>query len=581
MFVFDILVFLLVLGVLVFVHELGHFLAAKACGIYCDRFSLGMPPRVWGFKWGETDYCIGALPIGGYVKMAGQEDAPRTDEEREKEYGHLPPDRFYNNKPVWQRTIVIAAGPFMNLVLGVFLYGLVAFWGAEVPESKVDNRIGAVEPGSPAAEAPLYRIPEGEYATTVRTDGEPDARGWTTGDRLLSIDGRKVASVIQDARIDAVLGGGTTMVAEIERTTADGEKVRYASPIQPKRIGDDEHPSFGVAPYTTAEVGRVLRDMPAEAAGLQPGDVIVKADGRPVDAGTLTQLIEARAADEGSQDPVVLEVLRPRSNGEAETIELSIEPKTVGRIPGVLFNPPLYVAKEDQRDERPRVVAVLDRSDSDVGLKAKDIILEIDGRPATVARLEEVEKNSPGKTISLKIERPAIMYGLLRRGEVMTVDLPVNAVGAIGVQWEPRMVYHRVPASEVPAEALRLGWLALARTVQTVKMLVTGSDYVKATDLGGPVMIYQIMSDARRLGVNWLIEITAFISINLCVFNLLPLPVLDGGQLVFLGLEAIRRKPIDMRVLERVQQMGLVFIVLLILFITFNDIQRLFTSMIP
>src|SRR5690606_16116775 len=136
--------------------------AAKACGVYCDRFSLGMPPRVWGFKWGETDYCIGALPIGGYVKMAGQEDAPRSAEERDREYAHVPAERFYSSKPVWQRSIIIFAGPFMNLVLGVFLYGVVAYFGAEVPESKVDNRVGAVLPGSPAAEAPMYLIPEGQ-----------------------------------------------------------------------------------------------------------------------------------------------------------------------------------------------------------------------------------------------------------------------------------------------------------------------------------------------------------------------------------------------------------------------------------
>ncbi|MFM1918892.1 MAG: hypothetical protein RLZZ303_526, partial [Candidatus Hydrogenedentota bacterium] len=104
-------VFILVLSLLVFVHELGHFLAAKACNIYCDRFSIGMPPRLFGFKWGETDYCIGALPFGGFVKMAGQEDAPLSDEEREATYGHVPSDRWFNNKPVYQRIIVLVAGP--------------------------------------------------------------------------------------------------------------------------------------------------------------------------------------------------------------------------------------------------------------------------------------------------------------------------------------------------------------------------------------------------------------------------------------------------------------------------------------
>ena len=174
MLLMNVLIFIVVLGVLIFFHEMGHFLAAKACGIYVDRFSLGMPPRVAGVRLGETDYCIGALPIGGYVKMAGQEDAPLSEEEREKDYGHVPPERWYNQKPVWQRMIVIAAGPFMNLVLGILLYGIVAAAGTLVPESEILARIGFVKPDSPAASAPLYRVPStGDSENLSR---EPDGQ---------------------------------------------------------------------------------------------------------------------------------------------------------------------------------------------------------------------------------------------------------------------------------------------------------------------------------------------------------------------------------------------------------------------
>ncbi|MBM3289038.1 MAG: site-2 protease family protein, partial [Candidatus Hydrogenedentes bacterium] len=148
-YAYDIAVFILVLGELVFFHELGHFLAAKACGIYCERFSLGMPPRLFGFKFGETDYCVGLLPIGGYVKMAGQEDVPLSEEERKEQYGTIPPHRWYTNKPVWQRVIVIFAGPFMNFVLAVVLFAILVGFGANMLESKHDRRIGPVEPNSP------------------------------------------------------------------------------------------------------------------------------------------------------------------------------------------------------------------------------------------------------------------------------------------------------------------------------------------------------------------------------------------------------------------------------------------------
>jgi len=571
MFIINLVVFLLVLGVLVFVHELGHFLAAKACGIYCDRFSLGMPPRVWGFRWGETDYCLGALPIGGYVKMAGQEDAPRTPEEREKEYAHVPPDRFYNNKPVWQRAIVIAAGPFMNLVLAFVLYGAVAAVGAEVPETKVDNRIGSVTPGSPAAEAPLYRLAEGQAPEEASLQGEPDAVGWQTGDRILTIDGRKVTSIIQDVRIDAVLGAGETHVIEIERGGPDGKPVRYASLVEPKIIGNDPHPAFGVGPYQTALIGMVFPGTPAERAGLKAGVIILSVNGRRVDSSALTEMVERM--DEGAQ--LRLEVQRGQ-----EIIPVAVVPEVTGRIPGVQFDPPLHIEKEN-RDARPVVAHVFRDVKQETGLKARDIVLSVNGQPATVASLEEAERQHAGDSITLEVERPAVLGGLLRRESRATIELPVQKVGAIGVGFQLRSVFHREEPAEVVPEAFRQSYLALARTVQTVKMLVTGSDSVQAKDIGGPVMIYQVMTDARRLGWNWLLEMTAFISINLCVFNLLPLPVLDGGQLLFLGIEGIRRRPLDMRVLERVQQMGLVFIVLLILFVTFNDIQRLFTSMIP
>ncbi|MDX9974206.1 MAG: RIP metalloprotease RseP, partial [FCB group bacterium] len=374
MIILNIVVFLLVLGLLVFVHELGHFLAAKACGIYCDRFSLGMPPRVWGFRWGETDYCIGALPIGGYVKMAGQEDAPLTDDERQKEYGHVPPERFYNSKPVWQRAIVIAAGPFMNLVLAFVLYGVVAMVGAEVPESKVDNRVGAVLPESPAALAPLYALEEGERPEEADLGGAPDATGWQTGDRVLTLDGREISSIVQDVRIDAVLGGGRQHLVEIARTLPDGKTVRYASPVAPKIFGGEEHARFGAAAYTTPLIGQILEGSPAQRAGLQAGDVIVQANGRTVDSISLTEMVEKMTADE----PLQLEVLRGESR-----VPITLVPDVVGRISGVAFDPPLQLKKDTGK--QPEVAGVTQEVEDQTGLKARDIVLKINGQPATVA----------------------------------------------------------------------------------------------------------------------------------------------------------------------------------------------------
>jgi regulator of sigma E protease len=502
--------------------------------------------------------------------MAGQEDAPLTDEEREQEYGHVPPERFYNNKPVWQRVIVIAAGPFMNLVLAFVLYGLVAAVGAEVPETKVDNRIGAVLPGSPAAEAPMYLLKAGQSVDQAASSGNPDTVGWQTGDRVLTLDGRAVESVAQFERIDALLGAGKAHRVTIARTLPDGSTQQYASIAEPRVVEAGSRPGFGLRSFHTALVERVDKGSPAEQAGLKPDDVILRANGKAVDSATFDEAIEKLNEGEALQ----LEVLR-----DGKSVAFALTAKIEGRIPGVEFDPPLWEGKSPEK--QPVVSQASSVQDKKPALKRRDLVMKVNGQPATVAALEKVARENAGGTVALEVKRPKVLGGLLRKESVQTVQLAVQKVGVAGVLWKPVTVFYRAQPSHIIPEAYEKSYLALARTVQTLKMLVTGSDSVRAKDLGGPVLIYQIMSQARQLGWNWLLEMTAFISINLCVFNLLPMPVLDGGQLLFLAIEGVRRKPLDMRVLERVQQMGLVVIVLLILFVTFNDISRIVTNMVP
>jgi regulator of sigma E protease len=645
-YLFNIVVFIIVLGELVFFHEMGHFLAAKACGIYCERFSLGMPPRLFGFRFGETDYCIGLLPIGGYVKMAGQEDVPMSDEERKEHYGNIPPDRWFSSKPVWQRVIVIAAGPFMNLVLAVILYGIVAAVGANVPEYKVDNRIGMIRPDSPAAGAMLFEASTpGELPDLT---GEPDAYGWQTGDRIVSINGKPVSN-ISDVAIDAVLSAGQAMLVELERTDSSGSVKRFMSQVQPLRQDEEDHPQFGVAPFQTALVGRVLAGSAADEAGLQADDIITHADGGIVDSQTFTDLVNKNT----ERAPMELRVLR---NGEA--LQVTITPAVVGQLEGiqftaphsflaipdpenlaVVFSSPEFDEATDLRDgdkivtidgEPANARALTTRSDSDLdkvhtvtlerttglfggkteklekqltlaqirqavtpydlqskpviadltdevaketGLLRNDVVETIDGEPATLEGMRVIDSR-PGEMIVMTVRTPEVGFGVLRGSETKEVEIEIVPAGQIGVNWAPKMVFHRAAPAEVIPEAFRLSWQALTRTVRTLELLVTGG--LKMNDIGGPVMIFQITTQAARIGYSWLLEITAFISINLAVFNLLPLPVLDGGHLAFLSIEAVRRKPVSPRVMEWVQQAGLVLIIALMLFVTFNDVKRWF-----
>jgi len=566
MVLFDILIFIVVLGLLVFFHELGHFLAAKACRVYVDRFSLGMPPRVAGVRIGDTDYCIGALPLGGYVKMAGQEDAPLTEEERESTYGHVPPERWFNNRPVWQRIIIIAAGPMMNLVLAVLLYGVVAAIGAYVPLSDTEARIGTILAGSPAEKAPMFRIPADGSAPKI--DREPDAVGWQTSDRIATINDKRVRT-IEDVGIDAILGGGELMSVVIERTEADGTTTRYLSPVRPAPLGSENRLRFGVGAYETALVGAVNEDSPAMASGLRKGDIILRADGKPVDTATFVKAIEQTPDGQ----PVVLDVER-----DGKRLQVTPAPHTVGRFLGVEFWSSYSGRGNLDKQAEPVVVRAREEFVAKTPVKPRDIIETIDGKPATIALLEEIERTRPSQTVNVTIRRPAVLYGLLRKESTLACALPISSVRAIGVQMDVRMVYHRVSAGQVAPEAFKLAWQATERTMRTLEMLITGG--VSPKELGGPVMIYQVTTMAARLGYSWLLNITAFISVNLCIFNLLPLPVLDGSLLVYLAVEAVRRKPLNTQVLERIQQVGLMLIVGLLLYVTFNDVSRIVSNLV-
>lgn len=563
------LVFLLVLSVLVFVHELGHFVAAKACNIYVDRFSIGMPPRIFGVKVGETDYCIGALPIGGFVKMAGQEDAPLSDEERDRDYGHVPPERWFNNKPVWQRLIVLFGGPAMNLVLAFGVYAFLAGWGEQVRVSELEARVGKVTVEAPAASAPLYQI-EGD-AMTADTSGEPDARGWQTGDLLVALDGAEISSP-RDVAIAAVLGGEDAVYHfVIERTLATGAKERYLSLVSPTRLKeDDEYPQFGISFLQGAEVKYVLPGNPGEAAGLEPGDLIVRVNGKLTGQQTFVETAEQAAPG----DILALTVER-----DGETLEKKLQPVTTGRIKDIAFGPAFDIETGENADATPEVVFVAEDAQQDIGIQRKDKIIRVNGEPATMARLRELERTSPDGTLTLDVARPAILFGILQSAEEKTFEIPVASVRQVGVQLTEPTTFHRVPLGQVIPTAWNECMRAVDMTIDTVVALASRT--VSPDQLGGPVMIYQITADAAKVGITWLLRIMAFISVNLAVFNLLPIPILDGGQIVLNVGEAIRRKPFSIKFQERYQQVGFIFVMGLMLFVTWNDIVRLVERALP
>ncbi len=444
---------IVVLGVLVFVHEAGHFVAAKWAGIYVHRFSLGLgSPIPWlTFRRGETEYSISWLPLGGYVKMASrEEEATSSALEGGRPAAVVPPDRMFEAKPIWKRMIVILAGVTMNALFAWLLFTFLAAKNGRPidPVTTVGRVIPELVP------------PEAEVLKTIQP-----------GTRILAINGKRV-----HAWEDVEDGIANAPEPDIRLDLSDGRTVSL--PIHQDALEQRLKASQALQPFRSPIVGQVLPGKPAAKAGIQLGDTIVAVNGRRMD-----------------QWYDVLEVLQA-SAGRELSLELAHGPRHV-------------------------VVQVRPYVDSMPGP---------DGRQVVVGRI-----------------------GV--------------AVGG---------TYHFESLSL--GQAMVEGWRSMldksTQIVRTVRGLFSGR--ISKREVGGPILIGQLAGERARLGLDAFLDFMALISINLAVLNLLPVPVLDGGQFVFLLAEAVIRRPLPLRLRERLTMVGLVLIVLLMGLAFSNDLRRLF-----
>ncbi|HTO95072.1 MAG TPA: RIP metalloprotease RseP [Bacteroidota bacterium] len=263
-FLKTVLDFAITLGVLVFVHELGHFLAAKLCGMRVDRFSIGFPPRAFGKKIGETDYCVSWLPIGGYVKIAGM-----VDESMDVEFVNRPPEPWeFRSRPIWQRTVVLSAGVVMNLILA-----LVIFWGVHYAAGRTlreTTYVAYVAEGSPAQRA-----------------------GFLAGDSILSVDNRAV--VAWEPMLDALEEGEGSAAVALRRTGRD-----TVLSVERKPLRDAGSTGSGLVPAgTEIAVGPPEPGKPAERLGLKAQDVLIAINGTPIrDLQTVLRIVRQNAGNE-------------------------------------------------------------------------------------------------------------------------------------------------------------------------------------------------------------------------------------------------------------------------------------------
>jgi regulator of sigma E protease len=450
------LALIVVLGVLIFVHELGHFVAAKWAGIYVHRFSLGLgAPIPWlTFRRGETEYAVSWLPLGGYVKMASRdEDVGSSSLEGGKPEFEVPFERTFEAKPLWKRMIVILAGVTMN---ALFAWGVYTFLAA-----KNGRQLD-----------PVTTV--GRVDTTMITPGAEALARIRPGERITSVNGRPVDS--WNGIQDGILNGSETVVTI---GLAGGEQIALS--IHPDALEGRLKAARALEPYRSAVVGMVVEGQPAAKAGIQAGDSIVALAGRPV--GQWYDVVEGLRGKAGRDVP--LEVVRG-----GQRLALSVQPYVDSvEVPGA--------GGKKQRMDR-----------IGIGLRAPDI---------------RVERLGFGQAV---VEG---FNGMVR---------------------------------------------ASTQIVRTVRGLFGGR--ISSREVGGPILIGKLAGESARLGLDTFLDFMALISVNLAVLNLLPIPVLDGGQFMFLLAEGVIRRPLPMKLRERLTTVGLVLLVLLMGLAFSNDFRRLF-----
>jgi regulator of sigma E protease len=538
--------FVVMLGVLIFVHELGHFLVAKACGVRVLKFSLGFgSPVGFGrhrlrFERGGTEYVVAWFPLGGFVKMLGE----NADEEESPE-ARSHPEEALNHKPVWQRLAIVFAGPAMNLVLPVLLF--TAQLGVGMPRGA--PVVGTVEPASPAA-----------------------AVGLRPGDRIEAVDGEPVAwwsGVEETIRASA----GQTLALRVERA---GETREVDLPVA-ARSGIDDYGAvteLGWAgllhPRQAPLVGIPRPETPAAAAGLRSGDLVTAVDGEPVE--DWTGFARAYAAARGRATFAV-----ERGSGEAsETVRLEVP--ALGSLDALGVIPAAVLVKRVSPDAPAE----------QAGLEAGDLIVAVDGQPlGSFGALVDAVRSSEGRELQ-------VTYA--REGETRTVGIAPkrreaeNVLGVPEERWligiessiaalpgASRLDVERNPFVAVP-RAVSMTADATGRVLTGFEKLVTGE--VARDNISGPIGIAVIAHKALQAGWEIYLGMLIMISINLAILNLLPIPVLDGGQAVLFMVEGVKRGPLSLRTKEIFQQVGVTALLMLMGYAFWNDISRFWGSFV-
>ncbi len=451
-----VLAFVVTLGLLIVIHEYGHYRVAVACGVKVLRFSVGFGRVIWRRQASpeSTEFVVSALPLGGYVRML---------DEREGDVPAAQLDMAFNRKPLWQRAAVVAAGPFANLLLAIVLYAAANWIGVDEPKAL----LAAPPAQSIAAQAGLRA---GDWAREVSTDGVE----WRELRSMTDLRWEVTQAAMQGNRLQLavsdVAGRGSRNLT-LDLSALDAREVD-AKLMQ--RIGLGQT-------YSEPVLGEVMAGGAAAKAGLRAGDLVLSVDGAPVaDAARLREIIRANAGSGANGQPKVMS-WRVERAGNALTLEVT--PKTI----------------VDREQRVGRVEAYI-------------------GKPAEMVEVSF----GPWEGLS--------------RAAVRTWDMSVLTLKMMG-------------------------------------RMLTGEASLK--NLSGPLTIADYAGQSARLGLAYYLGFLAIVSISLGVLNLLPLPMLDGGHLIYYLFEAVTGRPVSELWLDRLQRGGVAIMLMMMSLALYNDVARL------
>lgn len=548
----------ILLGLLIFVHEMGHFLVAKYFKVRVEVFSLGFGKKLASFRRGDTEYCLSVIPLGGYVKMFGDDpSAEITEADKAVSFLH---------KPVGQRIAIVLAGPLMNLLFAFILFTAIAMIG----EKAVFPAIGDLEPTSAAA--------------TV---------GFKPGDTILSITDSSslVHQIATWGELDKIIQANpdTKLKFEVQRTNGKNEAVEATPKLitNPnvlaikREVGGIEGLAF-TSRASAIAVGSI--DGAAAQAGIRTGDTITKINSTPIRrwrellfaAGTFANESEVKIT---VQRGLLESYLDEKSEPKTLEFKLAVPALAKGKtgleaLKAMGFDDPeLYLGSVEKGSPAEKA-----------GLKPGDLLKTISG--VAIGKFEQVVS-----TIRTYDGKKPLHFDVVRDAKPVSLEIVpnvkkrMNGSGQEESRFEvgirPMIIDDNVLTVDTTTgnilQAMERGIVRSGETSAAVVMGVVRlfQGEVSSKNVGGFLSIGQMAKKSWSMGPSEFLFAMAMISINLFILNLLPVPVLDGGHLVFYSIEAIRGAPLSLQKMELAQRVGAALLVGLMVFALFNDVSRL------